>query len=228
MSFRPGVRLARRPLHFFFVLDGSGSMNTAGKIEALNSSIRQALPHLQEVAEQSPFVEVLVRAVVFASGARWHVEVPTPVGEVQWTDVAAAGSTDLGAALGELTAVLRMPPMQARAFPPVIVLVSDGRPTDDFDAALEQLMAEPWGRRAVRLAIAIGADADLDVLQQFIGDPQIAPFSARDPDHLAYLIRFVSIVASRLSSTPATDAAAQRSLLAAAPQPAESDVLLSW
>lgn len=229
MSFRPGVRLARRPLHFFFVLDGSGSMNAAGKIEALNSSIRQALPHLQEVADQSPFVEVLVRAVVFASGARWHVEVPTPVGEVQWTDVTAAGSTDLGAALRELAAVLQMPPMQARAFPPVIVLVSDGRPTDDFEAALEQLMAEPWGRRAVRLAIAIGADADLDVLQQFIDDPEIAPFSARDPDHLAYLIRFVSIVASRLSSTPAaTDAAAHRSLLSTPPQAVQSDVLLAW
>ena len=35
-GFRPGARLAGRPLHFIFLLDGSGSMATDGKIEALN------------------------------------------------------------------------------------------------------------------------------------------------------------------------------------------------
>ena len=85
-----------------------------------------------------------------------------------------------------------MPPMESRAFPPVLVVVSDGRPTDDFESGLERLLAEPWGRRAVRLAIAIGTDADLDVLARFIGDPEIRPFTAGDPEQLAYLVRFVS------------------------------------
>jgi len=54
----------------------------------------------------------------------------------------------------------------------VLVLISDGAPTDGFERGLATLMAEPWARKAVRLAIAIGHDADLEVLQQFIGpDP---------------------------------------------------------
>lgn len=181
-------------------------MADAGKIEALNAAIRDALPHLREVAEQNPFVELLVRAVVFADGARWHLAEPTPVGELSWAPIHAGGFTDLGAALMLTSEVLRVPPMDARALPPVLVLVSDGQPTDDFEAGLAALLAEPWGRRAIRLAIAIGADADLAVLQQFIADPAIQPFAASSPEQLAYLVRFASTAASRIASLPAEQA----------------------
>ena len=202
-SFRPGARLAGRPLHFVFVLDGSGSMDADGKVAALNQSIRDALPHLRDLADQNPFVQIMVRALVFADGVRWHIADPTPVHEVSWPPVVAGGYTDLGAALTEVAGILHVPPMDTRAFPPVVVVISDGRPTDDFEAGLARLMAEPWGRRAVRLAIAIGTDADLEVLSAFIGDPSIPPFSARDPEQLAYLVRFVSTAASQLASSPA-------------------------
>ena len=203
MTFRPGARLAGRPLHFIFLLDASGSMAVDGKIDALNQAIRDALPHLRDLASQNPFVEILVRAVAFSDGARWHIGDPSPVHDVSWPPVVAGGYTDLGAALVKVAEVLTVPPMEARAFPPVLVVVSDGRPTDDFEAGLERLMAEPWGRRAVRLAIAIGSDADLDVLSRFIGDPDIPPFTANDPEQLAYLVRFVSTAASQLASSPA-------------------------
>ena len=119
MSFRPGARLSARPLHFFFVTDASGSMSVDGKIQSLNNAIREAIPHLREVAAQNPFANVLVRALVFSSGTAWHIEHPTPVDLVSWTDVVAGGYTDFGAALHELATVLRMPPMEPRAFPPV-------------------------------------------------------------------------------------------------------------
>jgi uncharacterized protein YegL len=205
MTFRPGARLAARPLHVVFLLDGSGSMASDGKIDALNRAIRGALPPLRELADNNPFVEILLRAVVFADGARWHIADPTPVQEATWEPVTAWGLTDLGAALVEVSRILQVPPMDSRAFPPVLVVVSDGRPTDDFEDGFSRLMAEPWGRRAVRLAIAIGADADLEVLQRFIADPQLRPFTANNPEQLAYLVRFVSTAASQLASRPAIE-----------------------
>ncbi len=51
--------------------------------------------------------------------------------------------------------------MEERALPPVLVLISDGQPTDDFDTGLSTLMRQPWAQKAVRLAIAMGHDADL-------------------------------------------------------------------
>jgi uncharacterized protein YegL len=226
-TFRPGARLAARPLHFIFLLDGSGSMGVGGKIEALNEAIGGALPPLRDLAEQNPFVDLLVRAIVFADGARWHIAAATPVAEVSWPPVAAGGFTDLGAALVKVADVLKVPPMDQRAFPPVLVVVSDGRPTDDFEAGLAALLAQPWGKRAVRLAIAIGADADLEVLQAFIADPQIRPFTAGDPEQLAYLVRFVSTVASQLASTPAGESPERRFPEPSLPK-AAGEGLLVW
>jgi uncharacterized protein YegL len=225
MTFRPGARLARRPLHFVFLLDGSGSMDVDGKIEALNVAIEEALPHLAELADQNPFVDLLVRAIVFADGARWHIAEPTPVRDVVWHKVHAGGYTDLGAALSEVAEVLAVPPMEARAFPPVLVVVSDGRPTDDFEGGLRRLLAQPWGARAIRLAIAIGGDADLDVLNEFIGDADIVPFTAHDPEQLAYLVRFVSTAASRLASSPAAEQPPLHLSVPPPPEPADGGFL---
>ncbi len=168
----PNVRLANRPLHFIYICDCSGSMAAQGKIQALNQAIRQSLPGMAEVARQNPEARVLVRAVSFADRAAWHLEEPTEVQRLQWLDLQAGGLTAMGEALELVAAVLRSPPMEERALPPVLVLISDGQPTDDFDAGLASLMRQPWAQKAVRLAIAMGHDADTEVLQQFIGsDP---------------------------------------------------------
>lgn len=167
----PDVRLTRRPLHFIYLCDCSGSMLASGKMQALNQALRQSLPSMVEVAQGNPEAQILVRVVSFANEARWHLATPTPVEQVaaQWTDLQAGGMTAMGEGLKLVAAALRTPPMEQRALPPVLVLISDGAPTDDLEEGLATLMREPWARKAVRLAIAIGHDADLDVLQQFIG-----------------------------------------------------------
>lgn len=168
----PNVRLASRPLHFIYLCDCSGSMAAQGKMQALNQAIRQSLPGMARVARENPEARVLVRAVRFADRAHWHIATPTPVEALQWHDLQAGGVTAMGEALDLLAGQLASPPMEERALPPVLVLISDGQPTDDFETSLARLMRLPWAQKAVRLAIALGHDADLEVLQQFIGpDP---------------------------------------------------------
>jgi uncharacterized protein YegL len=168
----PNVRLSNRPLHFIYICDCSGSMAAQGKMQSLNQAIRQSLPGMAEVARQNPEARVLVRAVSFADRANWHLQEPTPVKELQWQDLQAGGITAMGEALELVAGALRSPPMEERALPPVLVLISDGQPTDDFQAGLRQMMRQPWAQKAVRLSIAVGHDADLEVLQQFIGTEQ--------------------------------------------------------
>jgi uncharacterized protein YegL len=165
----PNVRLANRPLHFLYICDCSGSMAAQGKMQALNQAIRQSLPGMARVARDNPEARVLVRAVRFADRAHWHIAEPTPVEQLQWHDLQAGGVTAMGEALELVAAQLASPPMEERALPPVLVLISDGQPTDDFEAGLARLLRQPWAQKAVRLAIAVGHDADQEVLQQFIG-----------------------------------------------------------
>ncbi|WP_028050070.1 VWA domain-containing protein [Cellulomonas sp. URHD0024] len=198
MADRPGAALARRPLHFVLLVDCSGSMAADGKMQALNNAVREALPHLVDVAGANPHAEMLVRAIAFSSGARWHVAEPTPVDELAWPDVTSGGYTDLGAAIDLLRSALTVPPMQSRALPPAIVLISDGMPTDEYERSLGALLDEPWGARSVRMAVGIGRDCDHEMLMRFMGGGE--PAMASNPEQLVAAIRWASMHVSRVAS----------------------------
>ncbi|MGH9466888.1 MAG: vWA domain-containing protein [Terriglobales bacterium] len=202
MARRPGGELASRPLHFFWICDCSGSMQSDGKIQALNNAIREAIPHMQRAAGENPHAHVLVRALRFADGARWHVATPTPVFDLRWEDLTAQGITDMGRAMVLLAEQLRIPPMTDRALPPVLVLISDGQPTDDFAQGLRTLMQVPWAQRAVRIAIAIGDDADPVPLRAFIGNPEVPVLQANGAESLVNYIRWASTAVLRAASAP--------------------------
>ncbi len=202
MLRRPGGELATRPLHFIFMADCSGSMSVDGKIQSLNTAIREAVPNMQKVAKENPNAQVYVRAIKFSTGAQWHLSQPTPVEDFRWEDLEADGVTDMGRAFSMVAEQLKIPPMTERALPPVIVLISDGQPTDDFGKGLQEMMDQPWGKKAVRIAIAIGGDADRDVLQTFIGNPEIHPLQANNPESLVNYIKWASTAVLKAASTP--------------------------
>lgn len=207
MTLRPGGELATRPLHFIWIADCSGSMAVDGKIQSLNTAIKEAIPSMQDVADENPNAQVLVRAVKFSDGAQWHVSQPTDIVDFKWDDLDAGGVTSMGRALTIVADQLKIPPMTDRALPPVLVLISDGQPTDDFNAGLQALMNEPWGRKAVRIAIAIGEDADQEVLKRFIANPELRPLQANSPEALTKYIRWVSTAVLKSASSPASQIA---------------------
>ncbi len=198
---RPGGELATRPLHFIWIADCSYSME-GDKIQSLNYAIREAIPAMQSVAADNVNAEVLVRAVKFSNGAKWHVAHATPVDDFKWQDLHVNGMTDMGAAFRLVADQLKMPPMTERGLPPVLVLISDGQPTDDFESGLKELMALPWGKKAVRIGIAIGEDADMEVLQQFIGNKELRPLHAHNAEQLVNYIRWVSTAVLQATSAP--------------------------
>ena len=204
MNKRPGGELATRPLHFIILADCSGSMNIDGKIQALNNAIREAIPHMQAIANENPNAEILVRAIKFSDGAAWHIAQPTPIEKFQWVDLISGGLTDMGEALSLLSEELKIPPMSDRALPPVLVLISDGLPTDDINNGLKTLMALPWGKKSVRIAIAVGEDADQEILQRFIDNSNIKPLHANNADQLVKYIKWVSTVILKSASSPSS------------------------
>lgn len=198
---RPGGELATRPLHFFWVVDCSGSMY-GEKIGALNNAIQSTIPEMRDAASNNPNAELLVRTLKFATGASWVTATPVNIDDFAWNDLDAGGVTDLGAAFEMLAAQLTIPPMTDRALPPVIVLLSDGQPTDDYKKSLDKLLHLPWGKKAVRIAISIGQDADDDVLYEFTGNRELV-LQANNPEALVKCIKWASTAAS-LVSAPAS------------------------
>lgn len=197
----PGGPKRRRPLHFIWICDCSGSM-AGDKIQALNFAIREAIPHMQASARDNPEGQVFVRAIKFSDGAQWHISQETPVEDFKWIDLTADGVTDMGRALSTVADQLKRIPTTERGYPPVLVLISDGQPTDDFNGGLKELMEQPWGKRAVRIAIAIGQDANHDVLQKFIGHPELKPLQANSAETLVKYIKWASTTGLKTASSP--------------------------
>jgi uncharacterized protein YegL len=192
MAVRPGGAYAGRPLNIIWMLDCSGSMAESGKIEALNNAIREVIPAMRKAAEGNPEVQFFVRAIRFSSGASWHVATPTLLEDFKWVDLKADGETDMGQAFALLAEDFRNIPADTRALPPQIVLISDGKPTDDWKGALQALFDIPWGKRAVRQAIAIGQDADYETLKKFIDNVERPVLRADNAEQLVRYFRYVS------------------------------------
>jgi len=204
---RPGGRMASRPLHFIWLVDGSGSMRVEGRIEALNHAIREAIPHMRAISRDNPQATVFVNAICFADEARWMDEKLTPVSEFRWHDLEAGGGTALGDALTMVGDALQAPLMTDRALPPVLALVTDGLPTDDFQAGLDHLLSKPWGRQALRIVVGIGKDSASNEAQEFfrafMANDELRPFRANNPETLAEQIRWVSTAVLQSVFSPA-------------------------
>ena len=117
-------------------------------------------------------------------------------------DGLVSSGTDMGMAVRLLSKTLTMPPMPERALPPVNVLISDGKPTDDFSLAMDELLSLPWGKKSIRMSIGIGKDADVQTLKKFNSKENPDPFIVYNPKDLIKIIRWVSTVALRTSSKP--------------------------
>jgi uncharacterized protein YegL len=110
-------------------------------------------------------------------------------------------------------------PADARMLPPQIVLISDGKPTDDWKSALQALLNVPWGRRAVRQAIAIGQDADQETLRKFVDNPEKPVLRVDNAEQLVRYFRYVST--SVTASPPGKEPAA----IPAVALPADDDAM---
>lgn len=193
--------LARRQLHVILALDCSGSMQ-GDRIASLNYALRTTLPELRKVAEENPEIDVRLRVLRFSTEAEWHVADPAPVADVRWVDLAASGETSMGAAFHLIAQALGADSMKGRQLPPVIVLASDGYPTDDFEAGLAALFASEHAQAATRLAIAIGSEADMEVLERFIRHPSLKPLRANNASDLVRHIKWATTAPVKTTSSP--------------------------
>lgn len=189
-----------RVLPVIVLADVSGSMAEHAKIETLNLALREMLTALADTAE--PDVQISVAVISFGGGgARLHTPLTAPEA-LAWQDLTAAGGTPLGAALDELVKLAAdRTVLPDNAFVPTVLLVSDGHPTDNFEAALTRFEKSAVGTRSVRLALRIGPDANQDLLERFTGDRN-AVLAATDAAEIDRHFRFVTYtVMSRAKST---------------------------
>jgi uncharacterized protein YegL len=232
-SRMPGGGISRRPLHFLILADCSGGMK-GEKIQALNYAIADMMPHLAAWERDQEQAQVFVRAIAFATEPWWHIPEPQPVTSIRWKPLqpVTKGLTNMGPAFALAADALKQGRIERRALRPALLLITDGLATDppgQFEAGLGTLMAEPAGKAALRLAIAIGRDAQSAALDRFIGDPAVPVLVADSTEDIADRLVAASLAVSRMSEVGADRSALARRLLGGEDVPArifEQDTII--
>ena len=201
--YESAVSIPRRVMVLFFVVDTSGSMS-GSKIGAVNNAIEEVLPVVQEISDDNADSEIKIAIMQFDTDVKWLTDSPIPAGQYFWNDITAGGLTHLGAACKELNKKLSRKEggfmtEAVGSFAPVLFLLSDGAPNDDYRAGIELLKNNAWFNAGTKIAIAIGEDADKSVLAEFTGDME-SVITVHTPQELKKWIKFVSVTASKIGS----------------------------
>lgn len=192
----------RRVMTLFFVVDTSGSM-AGEKIASVNVAVREVLPMISDLSSNNADAQIKIAAMEFSSGTEWMYPQPIEAENFQWRDLEAGGLTAMGEACVELNGKLSTKAFMTEAtgsYAPAIIFMSDGEATDDFKRGLEKLKGNNWFKAAIKVAIAIGQEAEnQDSLAAFTGNKE-AVLTVHNKEELKKIIRFVSVTASQVAS----------------------------
>jgi len=203
MSLNDAVEaIPRKTMVLFFLIDTSGSMS-GSKIGAVNAAIEEVIPELKDLSAGNADAEVKIAALEFNSSASWLTgEGPIPVDNFLWRYVDAGGNTAMGEACRKLNDALSTKAFMQEAvgsFAPAIFLLSDGEPTDDFSGGLAELQTNNWFKAAIKVAVAIGDDANKTRLAEFTGSME-SVLEVHNSAMLRKMIKFVSVRVSQIAS----------------------------
>ncbi|MEO8360066.1 MAG: VWA domain-containing protein [Vicinamibacteria bacterium] len=153
-----------RKLPVYLVIDTSGSM--AGEpIEAVKNGVQVLISELKK----DPYALENAHVSLLSFDSAAHVLVPlTELTAFQVPALTASGSTELGAALALLAKqigneVSKTTASQKGDWKPLVFLMTDGSPTDNWQSGLAELKNAKIG---MIVACAAGSGADSTVLKQ--------------------------------------------------------------
>lgn len=156
--------MIHRRLPVYLLLDTSGSMS-GEPIEAVKNGVQILISTLRQdpYALETAFLSV----ITFDSTARQAVPL-MELANFQAPDIQATGTTALGDALGLLADRIEAEVSKTTAdakgdWKPLIFIMTDGIPTDDWAKGLAKLKNV---RTGVIVACAAGHDADTSILKQ--------------------------------------------------------------
>lgn len=205
MGLLDGETPPRREMLLFFLIDKSGSMG-GSKIGSVNDAIENVLPMIAEISDNNTDAEIKVAALEFSNTTNWLYDEPKLANEFIWQKVQAGGMTSLGEACVELSKKLSRTngyvvksETGSGYYAPAVILLSDGGPTDNFDAGIKTLQSNTWFKNAIKIAIAIGDDADESVLETFTGSKE-AVVRVKNIDALKTMIKVIAITSSQIGS----------------------------
>lgn len=179
-----------------YLLDTSGSMS-GSRIEKLNRIMKKTLDDLSMLNVEEEYV-IKASILSFATSCKWITSGLMNIKEIEWKNLESDGITSLGAAFKELWEKLCRDELlkfenNQRILRPIIVLFTDGQPTDSYKYGLMQLKKNAWFSHALKFAVGLDDnDIDRQILVEFV-ENQKCVILADDMDIICQRINNISL-----------------------------------
>lgn len=201
ISFDPSKFTApkAKPLPVILLLDVSTSMS-GEKIQNLNLAVRDMLGVFGDT--ETSETEIHVAIITFGADVKLHQKLENAAA-IHWHNLSTSGATPLGTALQMAKAMIEDKEIiPSRAYRPTVVLVSDGQPTDSWEKPLSNFIGDGRSAKCDRMAMAIGADADENVLKKFIEGTEHSLFYAENAKQLRDCFKFITMSVTTRAKSP--------------------------
>ncbi len=187
-----------RPFPVVLLLDISSSMSGV-KIDSLNGAVAEMLSGLTD--DEKMDSEVIFSVITFGGTAKTHIPF-TSASDIEWQGLVASGGTPLGEALTIAKKMIEDKGITpSRAYRPTMVLISDGQPNDEWEEPFKKFINDGRSAKCDRMAMAIGSDADEDMLKQFVEGTSNPLFYAKSASALHEFFQRVTMsITTRMMS----------------------------
>lgn len=173
-----------RIINIFFLIDCSGSM-MGRRIEEVNHACSEVLCNFDVI---NPNVSIKVNVLKFGTSVEWMSPYPMPIKEFMWRPIESYGLTSFGEACSELNQKMSLNGFFSSKeiiMKSLLILMTDGEPTDDYADSLQSLLQNPYFINSHRFAIGIGNDYNQSLLAKFAGAKKV--FELTDEGDNSYL-----------------------------------------
>ncbi len=191
-----------KKLPLLLLLDRSGSMADHGKIDELNKAVKEMLQSFNEIKT----TDIQVGIITFGETADIHSPLmPASNLMPKWEDLLADGRTPMGSAFKIAKEILEdKEQISSKAYRPLVILVSDGMPTDLWETELDDFINTGRSQKCDRMAMSIGKDAELEPLEKFIIGTDRPVFEAKSAADFQAYFKFItmSVTTRTLSQNP--------------------------
>lgn len=211
-----------RRLPIYLVLDVSGSM-TGEPIEAVKNGIKTMMSALR----QDPYALETVHISIITFNHNAEQVVPlTEIAMFQEPQITASGTTSLGAALSLLSdkiesEVKKTTAEQKGDWKPLVFLMTDGLPTDDWKAGLDKFKQQKCG---IVVACSAGQNADTSILKEITEN--VVSLDTADSAAIQAFFKWVSSSISVSSAKIENETAETSSISELPPPPDEVNIVI--
>ncbi len=210
-----------RRLPVFLLLDTSGSMS-GEPIEQVKNGVQMLVSALR----QDPYaLETAYLGVITFSSTALETVPLTELAAFQVPALTASGATSLGEALTLVanvasTALSKTTLSSKGDWKPMVFIMTDGAPTDDWENGLKRFQQEKWG---IVVGCAVNG-GDVEVLQKIAGD-SVVKLDTSDSSAMSKFFKWVSASVSSNSKAVETAGKEVEGLHQLPPPPPEIQVV---